>query len=315
MPQPLFSIIVPVYKDLYFKECIDSILVQTFTDFELIIINDVSPFPIDEIIKQYDDPHIQYHINEKRFGAVNLVENWNQALNYAKGEYLLCMGDDDRLLPKCLEEYHKLIAMHPDSDLFHARAQIINESGKIIDLQFNRPEHESVYAMIWHHLKGRRQYIGDYLFKTSTLKQNGGFFNTPCAWASDDISSFIAAKEKGVVNSNEFGFQYRMSSCSISSSNFAYEKSKAHLIALEWYKHFLEAMPENEKDRIYRDLIKKNISNFIYSRIYEKQIMADLQHHPIRLFRWMKKRKEFSLSIRRLLGIWHMALRNKGFWI
>lgn len=315
MARPLFSILVPAYKDLFFKECIDSILAQTFTNYEIIIVNDASPYSIEEIIKLYDDSRIEYHVNEKRYGAVDLVKNWNQALDYVKGDYLICMGDDDRLLPTCLEEYYKLIEKYPESDIFHTRAQIINECGEIIDLQVNRPEQESVYSMIWHHCKGRRQYIGDYLFKTISLRQNGGFFDTPCAWASDDISSFIAAKEKGVINTNVYGFQYRISSSTITNSNYAYEKSKAHLKALEWYKCFLKEIPKNENDRIYKNLIEKKISNYIYTRIYDKQIMGELKEHPLRLFKWMKRRKEFSLSIRRLLSIWHLAIREKGYWI
>ena len=315
MISPLFSILVPAYKDVFLKECIDSILAQTFTNFELIIVNDVSPYPIENIIEQYDDPRIDYHVNKKRYGAVDLVKNWNHALEFVKGDYLICMGDDDRLIPTCLEEYSKLIHKYPKHDLFHTRAQIINESNDIVDLQANRPECESVYSMIWHHWKGRRQYIGDYLFKTSTLKQNGGFFDTPCAWASDDITSFMAAINMGVVNTNVFGFQYRISSLTITNSNYAYEKSKAHLKTLKWYNLFLDKIPTNETDKIYRNLLVKNISNYIFQRIYYKQIMDDLTKHPFRLFKWINRRKEFSLSIHRLLGIWHMALRNKGFWI
>ncbi len=315
MQKPLFSILIPAYKDQFFKDCMDSILAQSYADFEVIVVNDASPHPINDIINQYDDPRIEYHINIKGYGAVGLVKNWNNGLKYVKGEYVICMGDDDLLLPTCLENYKSMIDKNPGTNIFHTRAQIINEKNEIIDLQANRPEHESVYSMIWHHWKGRRQYIGDYLFKTSTLKQNGGFFYTPCAWASDDISSFIAAKDSGIVNTNEFGFQYRMSSSTITNSNYAYEKSKAHLKALEWYMDFLKNVPDDEMDKTYRNLLLKKIPTQIYNRIYDKQIMVDLKEHPLQIFTWMKRRQEFSLSTRRLLGIWHMALRNKGLWI
>lgn len=47
---PLFSIMIPVYKPQYLEECIDSILAQTYRDFELILVNDGSPYDIDSIV-------------------------------------------------------------------------------------------------------------------------------------------------------------------------------------------------------------------------------------------------------------------------
>ena len=98
-----FSILVPAFKARFLAECIDSILSQTYTNLELIIVNDASPENLDEIVSRYDDARIQYYVNEKNFGAINVVDNWNKCLSYATGEYVICMGDDDKLLPCCLE--------------------------------------------------------------------------------------------------------------------------------------------------------------------------------------------------------------------
>lgn len=71
-----FSIIIPVYKARFLKECIDSILAQTYHNFELILVNDGSPYDIDSIVGQYHDSRIKYYKREKGYGAVRLVDNW-----------------------------------------------------------------------------------------------------------------------------------------------------------------------------------------------------------------------------------------------
>ena len=59
-----FSVVVPVYNaDAYLKQCIDSVLMQTFTDFELILADDASPDQSCKIIEEYDDPRIVFKKN------------------------------------------------------------------------------------------------------------------------------------------------------------------------------------------------------------------------------------------------------------
>lgn len=82
-----FSITVPAYKAQFLSECIDSILAQTYKNFELIIVNDASPQDLDSIVSQYDDPRIRYYKNKVGFGAEHVVGNWNKRLECTKNEY------------------------------------------------------------------------------------------------------------------------------------------------------------------------------------------------------------------------------------
>ena len=104
-----FSILIPAYKSMFIKECIQSILNQTYTNYEIIVVNDASPENIDSIISEIHDDRVKYFKNKFNCGAVNVVDNWNICLKHASGEYVICMGDDDKLLPNCLEEYYNLI--------------------------------------------------------------------------------------------------------------------------------------------------------------------------------------------------------------
>lgn len=95
---PKISVIMPVYNgERYLKEAIESILNQTFSDFEFIIINDCSSDKTEEIIKSYTDERIVYVKNEKNMGVAATL---NKGLAKAKGEYIARMDADDISLPE-----------------------------------------------------------------------------------------------------------------------------------------------------------------------------------------------------------------------
>lgn len=92
-----FSITIPAFKRAFLHEAIESCLAQTYEDFELIIVDDASPEDLKSVVDQFDDKRIRFYRNEKNCGALNVVDNWNKCLAYAKGDYVICMGDDEQL--------------------------------------------------------------------------------------------------------------------------------------------------------------------------------------------------------------------------
>jgi len=99
--QALISIILPTYNAAkYLKSCIDSIMNQTYTNFELIIINDGSVDDTDNLIKYYSDTRIRYLKNEINIG---LIKTLNKGIDYAKGEYIARMDADDIATTNWLE--------------------------------------------------------------------------------------------------------------------------------------------------------------------------------------------------------------------
>ena len=294
-----FSVTIPAYKKKYLKECIDSILSQSYSDFELIIVNDASPEDLDSVISLYSDIRIRYYKNEQNCGAVNVVDNWNKCLNYAKGDYIICMGDDDRLLPNCLEEYSKLIERYPRLGVYHAWTEIIDEESQVYDIQDARPSWESALSLLWNRWSYRtKQYIGDFLFETDLLKRNGGFKKFPLAWSSDDISAVMAATQTGCANTQTLCFQYRVNRYNISSSGNAELKIKAVEEKKEWVKDFLEKLDINsltESDVIYYHLLETKLDGIIKKRLIY-YITTDIAKNPIRIIRWIMKSKELNIG-------------------
>lgn len=228
-----FSITIPAFKQKYLYEAIESCLAQTFKGFELIIVDDASPEDLKSVVERFQDSRIRYYRNEKNCGALHVVDNWNISLGNATGDYVICMGDDDRLLPNCLEEYSKLIEKYPDLDIYHGMTEIIDENGNVTNMQEARPEREGMYSMISGRLRNSRlQYIGDWLIKRTALEQSNGYVNMPMAWGSDDLTAYTIAKNKGVANTQIPVFQYRISSLTISNSGHYREKSKVQFDVL-----------------------------------------------------------------------------------
>lgn len=301
MDTTTFSFLIPAFKPHYLDECINSILKQNYKDFELIIVDDNSPHNLYEIVSKFKDERIRYYKNAKGFGGYNVVGNWNKCLEYAKGEFIICMGDDDKLKPNCLSDYVELINKYPDLDIYHMRTEIIDENSKIIDMQIPFPEYESVYSMIWNTWKGRDQYIGDFLFRTEALRKTGGFYELPFAWSSDKISEFRAAIGKGIANTQRSGFQYRKNTLTITnSSNTQRERYVSLVEEKAWYEDFIEkSIPVTEEDKIYHTLMKNNLERYMSKRMATMRNW-DLTVSPSHLFYWISKRKEYNLGVSEL---------------
>lgn len=298
-----FSVLIPAYKSTYFQECLQSVLQQTYPHYEIIVVNDASPENIDSIIQEFNDKRIHYFVNKKNCGAVNVVDNWNICLKYASGDYVICIGDDDKLLPICLEEYAKLINKYPDIGLLHGWTEIINEHSEIIRPTTHRCEFETAISLMWHRMYAYRyQFIGDFCYKRDWLCQNGGFYKLPLGWGSDDISAIIGAMKNGIVNTQKVVFQYRINMKTISNNvNNIIIKLSAIDLEYEWKRHFLANTTCDTKDYMYKKQLQNNLEKWRdKKKIY--QISLDLKNKAfIRLFYWLNIRHKYNLNIKQII--------------
>ena len=112
---PAVSILMPIFKTAPFlREAMDSMLSQTFTDFELIVLDDCSPDNADEILDEYKDPRIVRYRGEKNAGLANVL---NVGMQMARGKYIARMDSDDLSVPNRLEVQVDYLEHHPDIDL------------------------------------------------------------------------------------------------------------------------------------------------------------------------------------------------------
>ncbi len=99
---PLISVIVPVYKvEAYLPACVDSILSQTFSDFELILVDDGSPDACGAMCDGYAREDSRIHVIHQENGGLSAARN--AGLDVAKGEYVTFVDSDDVIAPDCLQ--------------------------------------------------------------------------------------------------------------------------------------------------------------------------------------------------------------------
>jgi glycosyltransferase involved in cell wall biosynthesis len=130
--QPRLSIGLPVYNgEKFLKAALDSLLNQTFTDFELIICDNASTDRTEAICQEYanKDSRIHYYRNSSNIGC---ARNFNRVLELASCEYFKWAAYDDLHEPTLIEKCINILDQDPSLVLCHSQTQFIDETGKYI---------------------------------------------------------------------------------------------------------------------------------------------------------------------------------------
>ncbi len=140
------SVIVPTYNRVHMvTEAIDSILNQTFKDFELIIVDNYSSDDTESIVKSYVDKRIRYFRNQNN-GLVSV--NRNYGIEKSHGEYIAFLDDDDLWLPEKLEKQVELLDSNKELALVYSDCYIIDGDGSLRENTYFhgiRPFRENVF--------------------------------------------------------------------------------------------------------------------------------------------------------------------------
>lgn len=127
---PTVSVIIPSYNhEKFIKECIQSVLDQTFQDFEIIITDDASTDRTVEAIKSFDDKRIKLFTSHKNQGASIATNN---CISQSSGKYIAMLSSDDTWYPEKLEIQVQYLEQHPEIGAVFGKADWIGESGQPI---------------------------------------------------------------------------------------------------------------------------------------------------------------------------------------
>ena len=109
---PKVTVLIPVYNGhRYVAQAIESILDQTFTDFELLLIDDGSTDRSVDVLRSYSDPRVRLVLNERNLGIPGTL---NKSLGLARGKYFAVLDNDDYARPERLERQVDFLERHPD---------------------------------------------------------------------------------------------------------------------------------------------------------------------------------------------------------
>lgn len=203
MTNPLVSILMPVYKTApYLKEAMDSILSQTFKDFELIVLNDCSPDNADEILDAYDDPRIVRYKGETNMGLSNVL---NAGMDMARGQYIARMDSDDISLPDRLEVQVKYLEEHPEIDLCSCGMKMFGAKDDTW-VRDSDPEKVKVTALFFSPI-----LHASSLWRKDSFDKHGLRFRQEMVPAEDyDMWCRALAKELKLINIPDCLYLYRI---------------------------------------------------------------------------------------------------------
>lgn len=251
---PRVSVIIPAYNAAaYLSYAIDSVLAQTYPDWEIILVNDGSTDSTGEVVNSYLPrlrDQLQYIAQPNR----GLPAARNAGIRAARGEFIALLDADDVWLPHRLERSVRTMEAESDAGLVHAKVLRINTQGTIIgQLQV---ETRYMSGKIAHDIYTRRAHIvcPTVMFRKSCLETAGWFDEAMQATEDRDLWYRIALRHR-VVFIDEVLAHYRISPASMTSNLDRLLKGQLYFVA----KHYQSGAATRREQlealgNIYREL-------------------------------------------------------------
>ena len=245
--EPKISVAMAVYNgEKYLREAVDSILNQTFTDFEFIIINDGSTDRTREILESYNDPRIVL-INQEHIG---FTKSLNKGIALAKGDYIARQDADDISMPERLEKQLEFLENNKNVALLGTAAKIVDERG----MYFQTIEFPCDYSSIQKGIKRYNPFIhGSVMFKREYFFDLGGYRDF--FWTSQDYDLWLRFIEKyEVANLLTSLYKRRIVPHSITLKNIVLQKKMSR---------FAKQLAKARKKGISENSLIKELKNFL----------------------------------------------------
>jgi len=189
--KPIVSIVIPTYNHAEFlQNALNSVLQQTFTDWEVIIVNNYSDDNTEKVVMSF---------NEERFQLENFRNNGiiaasrNHAIKLAKGEYVAFLDSDDEWFPNKLEECFKLIENSSAEAVCHAE-RWVGENGYKRDMQYGPASRATYQSLLYD---GNAISTSAVVVKRSVLEKVGSFSESPDMVTAEDYDLWIRIVKSG----------------------------------------------------------------------------------------------------------------------
>lgn len=298
----LISIVIPIYNvEKYIKKCLDSVLVQTYTNLEVICVNDGSTDSSGKIVCSYSDPRIRYF--KKNNGGLSDARNFG--IEKCTGNLVFLLDSDDYIFPNTIELLYNF-QKKTDADVAIGEYIKVDENGipikdakknHLVNSSFNGKE---CYRNFWNYVELNVAWAK--LYKTSFLKN----YRFPFGKINED--EFIIYKTiyeaSKVVLCNSLVYAYVVRNNSIMNSNF----SSRNLDALEAYEKRIEYFTNNKEFTLVKN-VERLILNWLSASIYkcsDKNLKYDLK----RKYRHYYKRYRQDISLKGRLYLRYLQIKG-----
>ena len=252
-----FSLIIPAYNvEKYIKKCLDSVLNQTYNDYEIIIINDGSTDNTSKLLESYKSNKKIKIINQENKGLSNAR---NTGVSNAKGDYILFIDSDDFIEKELLEILNKTIK---DEDLVRFQIRILDETNKIIK-EYKEETFNNLNGIEAFNKLSKYNLVElavCYAYKKDTFLKNNYKFEEKTYHEDFGLIPYIIISSKKVTSINYIGYNYLQRKNSI-MNNTDYEKEiKKSNDVLKHYKNLIKWSQNIEGDlTIYKSFIANSV--------------------------------------------------------
>ncbi len=286
---PKVSVVMPVYNgEKYLREAIDSILNQTFSDFEFIIINDCSADSTEQIIMSYTDDRIVYVKNEKNMGV---AESLNRGIDLAKGEYIARMDADDISLPERFEKQVKFMDKHTDIGVCGSNIFLFNEDGILREHTFLSEYEDIKVGMLF----GCSFAHPSVIIRKSVLKENNFKYNSQFEKTEDYELWGRLAEVCKLYNINEFMLKYRIHKNQVTSKITEREDKNCRFIQERLLGKIAENMSGCELDFFFSNYRLRNFTATEFENLEMVMCKVKKLNRSYRLFNKHKLSKTLSI--------------------
>lgn len=191
--QAKYSIVMPVRNGAnYLERTLKSIFAQTYTDFELIILENCSQDNTVEIIRSFNDPRVKIVPAPE---PLSIEENWKRMITLELNEYLVLQCHDDPLLPEFLQEINDLIEKHPDASLYHTYFDYVDEHDRPFKSSLPAPYRETADEFLFNAHSFREDFLGTgYVMRSADFKRVGGYPMYPKLLFADGFCYYELAR-------------------------------------------------------------------------------------------------------------------------
>lgn len=223
---PRVSVLMPVYNaERYLREAIESILAQTFTDFEFIIVDDGSTDGTADILQEYAsrDERVQIVSQANR----GLTRSLNTSIRLARGELIARMDADDVAIRDRFEQQVRYLEQHPCTTALGGQVLLIDDEGLPIGPEYLPTDHESLVRRLWN---------GQYpiahptaMIRASAMRQVNGYSEE--FRVSQDFDLWFRISEIGFLANLDSTLlkyrQHRFSTCTLRAAEQRTNTAKA----------------------------------------------------------------------------------------
>jgi glycosyltransferase involved in cell wall biosynthesis len=246
--KPDISVIIPAYNDeKYIKECLDSVLAQTFQNWEVICIDDGSTDKSLSIFQEYAsrDPRIKV-ISQRNQGVIAARNN---AISQANGNYIFPLDSDDKIAPTCLEVLYNFIKANPEYSVVCPNLILFGkEKG---NLYLPKPTYKNMYS-------GSNGIHNSSLYPKSLWEKYGGY-NPAFAMGNEDFDFWLKFMDddKKVIRIPERLFYYRIKPDHLSRNKQAFLKDKEKELCELFHKFHPRMIKQKKKNKnIFRKILR-----------------------------------------------------------